>query len=36
MPHGQMTCMGQEERDVSLGLFFVVIKCASVPCLWEM
>lgn len=36
MPHGQITRTGQKERDVYLGLFCVVIKCASVPCLREV
>lgn len=32
MPHGQMMYTGQKERDIYLGLFCVVIKCASVFC----
>lgn len=36
MAHGQMTRVGQKERDAYLGLFCVVIKCSSVPRLCEV
>lgn len=36
MLHDPMTRTGQKERNVYLGLFHVVIKCASVPRLCQV